>query len=168
VCLCYYNLRKFFTDRITQHSQAQLAAAQDPDGGPPPVPDFMPTEDDIRKMFGKDRSKSNHAPAAINPRDAKDPAMQESGYYAPSGGSGLGSGCNCGAPCYTLNREDPTMTALRLWPEQVVAPMVQEMREYVKVWQDSTVTCQPTNPLEEARKPVGGSQIRSREPIPLW
>jgi len=156
---CYLKLRCFLERRIAQH-MAACATEPSAGGSPPNLPDFRPTEDDIREMFGKDRIKSNHGPAAINPLDALDPAMVESRHYAPSGGPGLGAGCNVGEPRYTLNRQDPIATALRLWPEQVLSPLIVEMERYLEAWGDLWATEPPRDPLEEHRKPVGASQIR--------
>ncbi len=163
---CYFNLREFLRQRLDEddggdgEDAATSATAANPD--------LMPTDDDIRKMFGKDRAKSNHAPAKPNPCDAADPALRESGNYAPSGGPGFEVGCNVGAPSLTLNREDRLLCGLRLWPEGVVAPLCAEFRLYLQAFADPQVSEPQIDPLEEHRKPAGPSRIRYRQARPLW
>ncbi len=157
---CYYKLRMFLESRVALQAEATANNTE--------PPNLTPTEDEIRDMFGKDRSKSNHAAAKINPMDALDPAFLESGCYAPSGGPGIGAGCNVGEPCHTFNREDPEMTALRLWPELVLGGMIKEFKEFFEAWSHPEIIQVPIDLLENQRKPVGDSQIRYRRPRPLY
>ncbi len=164
---CYHRLRSYYEDCITRHRQI-TKEQEEQQNTTTKMPNFTPTDGQILTMFGKDRTKSNHAPAAVNEMDALDPALEESGNYVPSGGPGLGSGCNAGEPCHTFNRQDPIMTGLRLWPEQVLMPMISEMELYLQVWQDPNIKNKSQDQLKKHRQPIGISPIHFRKARPLW